>query len=129
MALIGMIMATLAGCGGGGSSDPDGGGDVTAPTIVDQPDSVSVAVGENATFTVSATGDELTYQWQKLNTTSASYENISGATSNSYSITSAETTDAGTFRVVVSNSAGTATSSAATLTVSSDTGGGTVIVD
>lgn len=125
-ALIGMVMASLAGCGGGGGSDP-GGGTVTAPVIVDQPDSVSIATGENATFTVGATGESLTYQWQKLS--SGTYANVSGATSSSYTITSADTDDAGTFRVVVTNSGGTVTSNAATLTVSGSTGDGTVIVD
>ena len=34
------------------------------PTITAQPTAVSALEGENAVFTVSATGDELTYQWQ-----------------------------------------------------------------
>ena len=66
-------------------------------------------------FSVMVTGTaSFTYQWQKNNA------NISGATSASYTTPVAVPGDNGaTFRVVVSNSAGSATSSSATLTVDS----------
>src|SRR5207245_4500214 len=69
--------------------------------------------GQTATFAVTATGTApLSYQWQKNGA------NISGATASSYTTPATTTTDSwSTFDVVVSNSAGTATSSAATLTV------------
>ena len=84
----------------------------TAPTITSQPKSQTVNVGDSATFSVTATGTEpLSYQWYKNSSM------ISGATSSSYAISSVNTSDAGSYFVVVSNSIGSATSSVATLTV------------
>ncbi|MDF2188176.1 PQQ-dependent sugar dehydrogenase [Paraflavitalea sp. CAU 1676] len=83
-----------------------------APTITAQPQNVSVPVGGTATFTVSATGSPApTYQWRKGTT------NIAGATANSYTITNVQASQAGQYNVVVSNSAGSVTSSNATLAV------------
>ena len=86
-----------------------------APTIRVQPQDVTVPVGNPATFTVEAAGSGLTYQWQRNGV------NITGATGASYTIASTALADDGdAFRVVVSNSAGRVTSSAATLTVIND---------
>ena len=84
-----------------------------APTITTQPANQTVTAGQTATFAVVAAGTApLGYQWQKNGA------NITGATSASYTTATTTTADSGsTFRVVVSNSAGTVTSSAATLTV------------
>jgi hypothetical protein len=84
-----------------------------APTITTQPTNQAVTAGQSATFSVVATGTApLNYQWQKNGT------NISGASSPSYTTPATTTADSGsTFVVVVSNSAGSATSNAATLTV------------
>ena len=83
-----------------------------APALTGQPVSVSVAQGQAAAFSVSASGTTpLSYQWQKNGVS------IGGATSASYAIASAVAADAGQYRVVVSNAAGSATSNAATLTV------------
>src|SRR5262249_47964923 len=84
-----------------------------APTITTQPTNQSATAGQTATFTVTATGTApLSYQWQKNGA------NIAGATLSSYSTAATTTSDSGsTFKVVVSNSAGSATSNAATLTV------------
>ena len=70
--------------------------------------------GQTATFTVSASGPSpLNYQWRKGTTA------IAGATFASYTIPPASTFDNGsTYSVVVSNSAGSITSNAATLSVS-----------
>src|SRR5204863_8321963 len=78
-----------------------------------QPANQTVTAGRIATFTVAATGTApLSYQWQKNGA------NITGATSATYTTPATTTSDSGsTFVVVVSNSAGTATSNAATLTV------------
>jgi hypothetical protein len=82
------------------------------PTITTQPGSQTVTAGSNVTFTVVATGTPtLTYQWKKNGT------NISGATSSSYSLNNVQTTNNGSYTVVVTNVAGSATSNAATLTV------------
>jgi glucose/arabinose dehydrogenase/regulation of enolase protein 1 (concanavalin A-like superfamily) len=83
-----------------------------APAITDQPDNVTVFAGQSASFQVSATGTApLSYQWRKNNV------NIPGATSSTYTITNVQASDAGNYSVVVSNSAGSATSQNATLTV------------
>jgi Immunoglobulin domain len=92
----------------------------TAPTISTQPANQSVSVGQAATFSVVASGNPSpTYQWQKNG------NSIGGATSSSYTTPATVAADNGaTFRVVVSNSAGSVTSNAASLTVNNGGGGG-----
>jgi fibronectin type 3 domain-containing protein len=86
------------------------------PTITSQPASQTVAAGQSATFSVTASGTgPLSYQWQKL--VNGTWTNISGATSASFAISSAQAGDAGQYQVVVTNSAGSATSSTVSLTV------------
>lgn len=84
-----------------------------APNITDQPDDVSVALGQSATFSVAATGNPAPmYQWQR------NQVNIAGATSSSFSIPAVTADDHNDlFRVVVSNSLGTVFSREALLTV------------
>jgi len=83
-----------------------------APTITQQPSSVAVTTGSTATFTVVASGSApLSYQWY-LNGNA-----IAGASASSYAVTSAQSTDAGTYAVYVANTAGSALSSNAVLTV------------
>ena len=91
-----------------------------APTITTQPASQTVTAGQTATFSVLANGTApLGYQW-KMNGA-----NINGATSSSYTTSVTTTAMSGeSFSVVVSNSAGSVTSSSATLTVNSSTGPG-----
>src|SRR3989449_8061925 len=99
-----------AGCAGNvASSNPP----PVAPSIMTQPASQPVTVGQTATFMVVATGTApLSYQWQKNGTA------ISGATSASYTTPATTSADNGAlFRVVVSNSVGSVTSNATTLTV------------
>jgi len=82
------------------------------PLITAQPTNVSVRLGDNATFTVSATGTgPLSYQWQFNGT------DIFGETANHYTRLNAQTNDAGNYSVIVSNVAGSVTSSNALLTV------------
>jgi hypothetical protein len=89
----------------------------TAPTITTQPVSQTVSAGANVTFTVVASGTApLSYQWMKGGV------NISGATASSLSLTSVTTSSAGSYTVLVSNSAGSVTSAGATLTVNTVTG-------
>jgi len=88
------------------------GGSATPPSITTQPSNVTVNPGQSVAFTITASGTApLTYQWQK-NTT-----NIAGATAATYTITSVASGDAGSYRCVVTNTAGSATSNSATLTV------------
>jgi len=82
------------------------------PVITVQPQSQTVNPGENATFTVAANGSPpLGYQWLLDGGT------IGGATTNSYIINDVQPADAGGYSVVVSDSAGWATSALAVLTV------------
>ena len=98
---------TIISLTGTGTSAP------VAPTITTQPVNQTVTAGQAATFTVVAAGTApLSYQWQKNGV------NIAGATSASYTTPATTTSDSGaTFRAVVTNSAGNATSNAAALTV------------
>ncbi len=84
-----------------------------APRILTHPANQSVAIGQTATFSVSATGTApLAYQWQRNGA------DIPGATAASYQLTNAAASDGGAqFRAVVRNGAGSVTSNAATLTV------------
>jgi HYDIN/CFA65/VesB family protein/immunoglobulin I-set domain protein len=88
-----------------------------APTITTQPASQTVIAGQTATFTVAATGTApMSYQWKKTGAV------ISGATSSTYTTPATAITDnAAQFTVVVTNSAGSATSAAAILTVNAAT--------
>ena len=87
-----------------------------APSISTHPANKTVSVGQNATFTVTASGTSpLGYQWQRDSV------NIPGATAATYTLTNAQLSDSGAkFRAVVTNSFGSATSNAATLTVVSN---------
>jgi sugar lactone lactonase YvrE len=99
-----------------------------APTIQTQPLTQTVTQGRNVQFSIAASGrPAMTYQWYFNGTA------ISGATSNTYSLSSAQSSNAGGYTVVVSNVMGSATSNQATLTVNplappssggSDGGGG-----
>ena len=84
-----------------------------APAITTHPAAQTVAAGQVATFSVTATGSTpLTYQWQKNNV------NIAGAVGPMYTTPATILTDSGsTYRVQVTNSAGSAMSNAAMLTV------------
>jgi hypothetical protein len=85
--------------------------DPPAITQQPQPQNQTVAAGSNATFSVTATGTSLTYQW-RLNET-----NISGATASTYTRINAQPSHAGNYTVVVSNAVGAVTSSNAVLAV------------
>jgi hypothetical protein len=85
-----------------------------APAIQTQPQSQSVTVGGSVQFSVTASGrPAVTYQWNFNGTP------ISGATNSSYSLSNAQSGNAGSYAVVVSNVMGSATSNQATLTVNS----------
>jgi len=85
-----------------------------APNILTNPTSQTVLAGDTASFTVVATGiSATTYQWLQ-NGTNAPYATATNAT---LVIPNAQAADAGTYSVIVSNAAGTATSTSVTLTV------------
>jgi glucose/arabinose dehydrogenase len=83
------------------------------PSIGTQPTNQTASVGGSATFTVGASGTQpLFYQWQR------DFVDIPGATAASYTLSPVSAADSGaSFRVFVSNGAGTIMSNAVTLTV------------
>ncbi|TAL04422.1 MAG: hypothetical protein EPO07_05130, partial [Verrucomicrobia bacterium] len=84
----------------------------TLPTITTQPTNKTVSAGSPASFSVAAYGlPDPAFQWRKNGT------NISFATNATFSIASAKLGDNGTYSVIVSNAAGTLTSSNAVLTI------------
>jgi hypothetical protein len=92
-----------------------------APLITQDPSDMNYCVGDNATFTVSATGTGLTYQWQVNNGSGwvdlVNGINYSGANSASLNIIAAPLSfDGNLYRVIVSgsiNCSGSATSNEA----------------
>ena len=82
------------------------------PSITGQPTNFTVISGSNATFNVTAAGSApLSYQWQRAGT------NLPGATATVLQMNGVQPAQAGSYRVIVTNSAGTVTSAVATLTV------------
>lgn len=104
---------------------------VVAPVIVTQPQSQTVLVGSTATFTVAVSGTgPLAYQWQFNGST------IIGGNSSTLTLVGVQPSQAGAYRVIVSNSAGNTFSASAILSVPSDglapvivaaPGGGTIL--
>jgi hypothetical protein len=83
-----------------------------APSITNQPASGTVNVGQNATFSVGATGSlPMSYQWSFNGTT------IINATNATLTLTNVQLSQAGSYAVLVSNWVGSASSSNAVLTV------------
>lgn len=109
------VLLVIAGCRSPSSSGKLTPSTATSPSVTTQPSNQSVMVGQTATFSVTATGTgPLSYQWQKNGAA------ICGATSTSYTTPATTSADSGsTFRVVITNSVGNATSNSATLTVRS----------
>ena len=95
---------------------------VEKPSIGKQPQNVSVKAGEQATFTVKATGTDLTYQWQINRNNGKGFVDITGADKASYTTGVADMLCNGyKYQCVISNSAGSVTTNAATLTVTEST--------
>ncbi|MFM7708109.1 MAG: hypothetical protein ACKO9D_08860 [Gammaproteobacteria bacterium] len=82
------------------------------PVITAQPTSVSAAVGASVSFSVTATGEQVIYQWLRDEIA------VQSATSATYTISAVAAADDGVvFRVLVVNPAGIVASAPATLTV------------
>jgi ATP-dependent protease HslVU (ClpYQ) peptidase subunit len=91
---------------------------LSSPVIVVQPTNQTMAVGSTATFAITAIGMvPLSYHWQVNGTNLVNGGHISGATTNVLTISNAQTTNSGTYTVIVTNLAGSVTSSNAVLTV------------
>ena len=103
-----------------------------AATIISQPTSQSVTVGNNAVFSVSASGlPAPSFQWQISTDGGVNWENISGATSGALTVPNVTIDDhnGNMYRVIVSNTIdgveNNVTSNAVTLTVTEGGGFGT----
>ncbi|MEI7728616.1 MAG: hypothetical protein WCO56_03560 [Verrucomicrobiota bacterium] len=86
------------------------------PTISSNPDNQQVAFGLEANFAVTACCVQA-YQWQKDGVTLQNNERITGATGPQLKLSGIKFSDAGNYQVVITNSAGTVTSTVANLTV------------
>lgn len=83
-----------------GSSDPL----PNPPVITTQPQALTVAEGESASFSVEASGENLSYQWYKDGVS------IEDATAATYQIASVSASEVGSYYVVVKNGSGSVTS-------------------
>lgn len=83
-----------------------------------EPQSQTVCQGTSTTFSVTAAGTGIGYQWQYSSTgCGGTFANITGATSASYNIASPSPANNGGYRVIVSGTCGNITSACATLLV------------
>jgi subtilisin-like proprotein convertase family protein len=93
---------------------------VNPVTAVVNPVNTAACVGNNATFTVSAGGGPLSYQWQRSIDAGLTWNNISGATGSTLTVTGVTSSMTGyRYRAIVSAPpcGGSTTSGSATLTV------------
>jgi hypothetical protein len=89
------------------------------PNLTMDPQSQTVYGSADVTFSAGAIGKPLpTMQWQHSMDGGSTWSNIAGATSSTYTITGVPLSDNGIeFRAIFTNAAGSATTNAATLTV------------
>lgn len=109
-----------------GSGTPTTGGNLswtapvstTAPAITTQPADKTVLPDQSAVFTAAASGSPApTVKWQS-STDGTTWSDVAGATSDTLTVSNVQLAQSGTkYQAVYTNSAGTATTSAATLTV------------
>ncbi len=95
---------------------------VAIPSITSQPSNTTVCSGAAGSFSVTATGTSLTYQWRKGTTNLCNCGTISGATSSTLNISSVVAGDAASnYNCVISSITGCSTviSNYVTLTVNS----------
>jgi hypothetical protein len=84
------------------------------PVIITHPATVAINQGRRVTFSVTASGGNLTYQWRK------GTEDIPDEHGATLTLDNVQAADEGTYRVVVGNTTGSVTSNPATLTVYPD---------
>lgn len=93
-----------------------------APSITMQPAAQTITAGQNASYSVTAAGSALTYQWQHSMDGGTIFTDEPGATAATLTLSAVAQSHNGHFlRVVVRNSSGSVTSTAALLTVNSAT--------
>jgi hypothetical protein len=115
MAMAAFLLAVL---GGEALAAPGGARAGTKPTVVVQPKDLTVQPGDDATFTSYASGSPApTVQWQKSTDKGKTWKDVVGATKTKLKVTGSTSNNGNQYHAVFTNSAGTATSNAATLTV------------
>ena len=88
-----------------------------APAVTTNPISQSKAAGQTVAFTAAASGTPTpTVQWQVSTDGGSTFVNVVGATSTTYSFAVQASQNGNRYRAVFSNSQGSATTNAATLT-------------
>jgi hypothetical protein len=86
--------------------------------ITAQPQSQTIPLGSNVTFSVTVSGTApLTYQWQRDSTNLSDTANIIGSSSAQLTLLSIQTNDSAGYRVIVTNAVSAVTSSIANLFV------------
>ena len=91
----------------------------TLITVSAQPADVTLCLGGNASFSVTAAGTGISYQWQYAASCAGTFTNIAGATSATLNLNAVTLANAGAYHVVVTGTCNTVTSSCATLVVNS----------
>ncbi len=81
------------------------------------PTRADVIVGSNVTFTATATGTGLTYQWKKNGINLTNGPGISGATNTALALTGVQCSQEGTYTLVVTDSGGLKATNQASLVV------------
>ncbi len=94
---------------------------LSPPTITGHPSHQSKCAGESATFSVSATGQSLSYRWQKDGSDLSNGGHYSGVTTTTITVSNVDGSVAGNYRCKVSNTGGTVYSSAASLSLKAAT--------
>jgi len=89
----------------------------TTPTITMQPVSAELVEGNDTSFTVEATGSDLSYQWRKDGSDLSETSNITGTNTKTLSIENIVLADAGDYTCYISNDCGNVTTDKAVLSV------------
>ncbi|MCG8696814.1 MAG: immunoglobulin domain-containing protein, partial [Bacteroidales bacterium] len=110
----GVYTCEVSGSCGTENSDPANLAITSSTSITTHPSSQSVCENGNAVFSIVASGENLTYQWQKDGV------NIVGATTTGYIINNVAVADAGVYRCVVTGDCGVVSSNGALLTINTD---------
>jgi hypothetical protein len=115
-----VALVFVASCASTNSNGAANGPTNSAPAISLQPTSVTATSGATATFAAVAAGTPTpTVQWQVSTNGGTSFAAVAGATSTTFSFTTAASQNGNVYEAVFTNSASSVTSTAAMLTVNS----------
>ena len=90
---------------------------ISKPVILYQPVGQTAPDGNKVTFSVTASGEKMSYQWYRKTPNSSTWDKVNSGTASRLTLTANEAHDGTRYRCVVSNEAGKVTSSEAKLTV------------